>query len=118
MNNGGIDLHSVVTYLGYIVMGLLTFLSAKLWNDVEKLKGNWLTREEFGKAIESIHTERESKHQENLGNFGDLHEKVNGVNQRVMDGQVSIERRMGEILASIAALRPQRQDGPERRRGY
>lgn len=100
-------------------MGVLTWVGGILWNDVQALKRSWLTRDEFTKEMDKVHSQRETKHNENLKNFGDLYDKVNGVNTSVMAGRIEIEKRLGDVAATIAALRPQRPDGaPERRRGY
>lgn len=115
-------LHLLLNVLNWVViiaMGLLAWAGKILWTDVQTMKGSWMTRDEFDKKMQEVHSEREAKHRENLGNFGELRKEVNAVDVRVLEGQVAIERRLGEVMAKIAELRPQRPDGgPERRRGY
>lgn len=118
----GLDWHlllTIVSWVGAIAIVPFAWIAKVLWSDVQTLKGSWLTRDEFNNRMDEVHKERESKHSQSLGNFGVIHEKVNALNTRVLEGQVVLERRLGDVAATIATLRPHRPDGgPERRRGY
>jgi hypothetical protein len=108
----GIDWHQAFTYAGYLLMAIFSGLSAKLWKDVEKLKGDQLTREEFNAKIKEVETERDNRHAQNTAKFDTVIETY-------YKGQIALEKRLGEVMATIASLRPQRPGGePERRRGY
>lgn len=114
-----IDWHTLFNYVGYGFMGLFTVLSGSMWKDVQKMKSGGLTREEFHSEMKQLRDEREDKHKQSVSGLGEIHEKVNALNDRVYEGQLAIERRLGDVATTIAALRPHRPDGgPERRRGY
>ena len=105
-----LDWYHLFTYAGYALMSLLSVLGGKLWRDVEKLKGQWLTRDDFNSKVEQMETERDKRHAENTGRFERLQDQH-------YQGQVAIERRLGELTVKIAELRPQPPSGqPERRR--
>ena len=106
-----LDWYHLFTYVGYALMSLLSVLGAKLWKDVERLKGQWLTRDEFNEKVERMETERDKRHAENTGRFERLE-------TRHFEGQVLIERRLGEVAAKIEGLRPPPPGGQAERRRY
>lgn len=106
-----------------VVMGLLSFLGLRVWNDVQTtkeqvqlIKEKWVTKDEFNASNKANREERDSKHLENTGNFRRLEDKIEKADQRHSTSAVAIEKRLGDILVEVAKSRPQRQDGPERRR--
>lgn len=110
------DFQVAAIWLLGVVMSLLSFLGLNLWTDVKSLKEKLITRDEFNTGLDKISHERDVKHTENTGNFRRLEEKIDCADQRQNETAVSIERRLGEILVEVAKARPQRHDGPERRR--
>lgn len=78
--SGGVDYGDIVKYLGYLLMALLSFLSLKLWNDVDYLKKTHIAKPDFDKAIADLKAEtkaeRDSKHTENTGNFKRLEDLI------------------------------------------
>ena len=106
-----LDWYHLFTYAGYALMSLLSVLGAKLWRDVEKLKSQWLTREEFMARVDKIEEERDRRHTENTGRFERLE-------ARHFEGQVGIEKRLGELATKIAELRPSPPHGQTERRRF
>jgi hypothetical protein len=108
-----LDWYHLFTYVGYIFMSLLSVLAAKLWRDVEKLKDQQLTRQDFDSKVEKMELERDKRHIENSGRFERL-------DARHFEGALAIEKRLGELAIKIAELRPQPPQPPpgqvERRR--
>lgn len=101
-------------------MTLLSFLGLNLWNDVKFIKERWITREEFNKGLAEMaakaEKERDEKHLENTGNFRRLEQKIDRSEECRNENAVAIEKRLGEILVRVVEGKPQRHDGPERRR--
>lgn len=103
-----LDWKDISTGLWWAFTGLLTFFGGFLWQDVQKLKSSWITREEFN-----------AKHGENTGNFRRVEDRLQASDERQHAESMAVERRLGEVLTRIAELRPRpREDGPERRQGY
>lgn len=120
-SNGQLDYQTIALVALGAVMSLLSFFGINLWNDVRMIKEKWITREEFKEALDTSSAasakERDSKHLENTGNFRRLEERIAHSDERHFESAVAIEKRLGEMVATVAQLRPpQRQDGPERRR--
>lgn len=101
-------------------MTLLSFLGFNLWNDVKLIKEKWITREEFAKGLQDMTTaaerERDKKHVENTGNFRRLEDKIDRSEECRNESAIALEQRLGEILVEVAKGKPQRHDGPDRRR--
>jgi hypothetical protein len=133
------DWRAVAGWLGWALTALLSALGARTWNQVQSLKDelktseaklqahliarteNLVKREEFEHAIRATDAEREKKHGENITNFRRLDDRLTGESERRHLESMSIEKRLGEVLAKIAELKPsppRRQEGPERRQGY
>lgn len=116
----GPDWQTIATVTGYIIMAILGFLGARLWNDVRLIKENWITRKDLQDAMEKSDAERDTRHIENTGNFRRLEdkfdEKLQHLENRQNETAVSIEKSIGEVLVEVAKIRPPRTDGPERRR--
>lgn len=70
---GGVNYADVLQWLGYLLMGVLSFFSLKLWNDVDHLKKTHISKQDFDKALTDLKAEtrmeRDQKHTENTGNF-------------------------------------------------
>lgn len=113
-----IDFQAIAIAVGYLLMGVLSFLGIRLWDDVRTIKEKWITREEYNKGTAEAKVERDTKHIENTGNFRRLEDKLDDLDQKQNTAAVAIEQRLGEIRLLIEKIRPpQRADGgPERRR--
>jgi len=117
----GPDWQTIATVAGYIIMAILGFLGARLWNDVRLIKENWITRKDLDEAMARSDAERDSRHNENTGNFRRLEDKFDERLQHLENRQnetaVTIEKSIGQVLVEVAKIpRGQpRTDGPERR---
>lgn len=125
--------HTVAAWTGWALTAILSFLGVRIWNQMnqsraevaalrvefETLKSKLITREEFTGALARQDEKREDWHQQNIGNFQRIDSRLSAdIDQRHSEA-ILLERRLGDILAKVAELRPaRRQEGPERRQGY
>jgi len=115
-----LDYQAIALWSLGAVMTLLSFLGFNLWTDVKLIKEKWITRDEFAKGLQDMtkaaESERDKKHVENTGNFRRLEEKIDRSEVCRNENSLAIEKRLGEILVKVAENKPQRHDGPDRRR--
>jgi len=121
-----LDWKTIASWLGWFLSVLLSGLGLRIWNQVNSLrdemrtmKNELVSRTEFERTNAASAAARDQKHLENTGNFERIDNRLTVISERQSAEAISIERRLGEVLTKIAELRPtQRQEGPERRRGY
>lgn len=124
-----IDYRTIAQILGYVLMAIMGFLGTILWKDVREIKEKWITRDDLNASQAKSDAQRDARHVENTGNFRQLEvqtsdnfrrleQKLQQVEDRHNKSALAISERIGQVLVEVAKLqaRPQRQDGPDRRR--
>lgn len=120
MSKGEIDvLLQVVAWLGWALVGILTFFGARTYNDVRHVKEHWVSKADLKEELAKIRTEQSGRHTSNGRKFDRLNSSIGELVQATNDAAVMVERRIGEMRELIASLRPAPPPGQtERRRGY
>jgi hypothetical protein len=83
----GVEYAEAFKYVGYLLMALLSFLSLKLWNDVETLKRTSITKDAFDAKMDEVKAEigtnkleakidRDARASESTGNFRRLEDLI------------------------------------------
>jgi hypothetical protein len=121
----GLDLTTVIAWLGAFIVSILSFLGAYLWNDVQELKKKMITSDELKEELRKVEQMiggveevQEDRHSENTGNFKRIDHRLTQQDAMAASTAISVEKRLGEILVKIAELRPAPPNGHERRRPY
>lgn len=120
MNKAEIDvLLQMLSWLGWALMGILSFLGLRLYNDVRQLKENWVSKDHLHEELVKVREEQSERHSSNGRKFERLNKSVDALVRETNGVSVMVERRIGEVRELVASLRPDPPPGQiERRRGY
>lgn len=120
MTKAEIDaLLQIAGYLGWALVGLLSFLGVRMYNDVRHLKENWVSKKDLQDELAKVRAEQAGRHTSNGRKFERVNSTLSELVETTNDTAVMVERRIGEVRELVASLRPNPPAGQsERRRGY
>lgn len=120
MSKAEIDaLLQIAGWLGWGLVGVLSFLGLRMYNDIRDMKENWVSKQDLQDELAKVRTEQAGRHTSNGRKFERLNTSIGELVDATHDTAVLVERRIGEVRELVASLRPHPPAGQtERRRGF